>query len=208
VLAGLAVPGRSDGDATRVRILRAAREELSERGCGGATVRAIAARAGVSDALVYHHFGSRGGVLSAALRDAARVLRSAPAPSSPADAGALLRAVLPRWESAERRSAVLAVIRSALTRRDAARLLLDGLVSPERLGLWPGGFAGEAWCPHAMMVGAQLVGVMTARHIIRVEPLASAALDQLVEQLSPAIDRYLDDHAASDCRGAHAGSPD
>ncbi len=51
---------RPPGDLTgRARVRDAALEEFAERGVRGATVRSIAARAGVSPALVQHHFGTK-----------------------------------------------------------------------------------------------------------------------------------------------------
>jgi AcrR family transcriptional regulator len=49
----------------RARIRDAALEEFADRGVQGATVRAIAARAGVSAALVQHHFGTKEGLREA-----------------------------------------------------------------------------------------------------------------------------------------------
>lgn len=46
----------------RARIRDAALEEFADRGVKGATVRGIAARAGVSPALVQHHFGTKEGL--------------------------------------------------------------------------------------------------------------------------------------------------
>src|SRR5690606_2428005 len=49
-------PGESD---SRARIAAAAVHEFGEHGYDGATVRAIAARAGVDAALVHHYYGSK-----------------------------------------------------------------------------------------------------------------------------------------------------
>lgn len=50
----------------RARLLAATREVLVERG-GGSDVEAVVARAGVSKALVWRHFGNRDGLLAAAV---------------------------------------------------------------------------------------------------------------------------------------------
>lgn len=49
----------------RARIRDAALEEFAEHGFGGATVRGVAAAAGVSPGLVLHHFGSKEGLRQA-----------------------------------------------------------------------------------------------------------------------------------------------
>ena len=57
---------RSPGDLTaRARIRDAAFELIATAGVTGATLRAIAGRAGVSAPLVAHHFGSKQGVVEA-----------------------------------------------------------------------------------------------------------------------------------------------
>jgi AcrR family transcriptional regulator len=52
----------------RAALLRAASDELVER-AGAFEVASVAARAGVSVGLIYRHFGSKAGLLSALMRD-------------------------------------------------------------------------------------------------------------------------------------------
>ncbi|MEQ1702900.1 MAG: TetR/AcrR family transcriptional regulator [Ilumatobacteraceae bacterium] len=52
----------------RTQLLDAAVEEIARTGTRGMRVDAIATRAGVSVALIYHHFADRAGLLDAALR--------------------------------------------------------------------------------------------------------------------------------------------
>jgi AcrR family transcriptional regulator len=53
---------------TREKLLDAAAAGLAEDGLGGVSARAVAARAGVNQALVFYHFGSVSGLLDAAVR--------------------------------------------------------------------------------------------------------------------------------------------
>jgi len=55
------------GQATRDRMVEAAREILIEQGHGGASTRAVADRAGVCLSLVHYHFGGRQGLLAEVL---------------------------------------------------------------------------------------------------------------------------------------------
>jgi hypothetical protein len=41
------------------------------------------------------------------------------------------------------------------------------------------------------LVGSQLVGLGIARHVLGIEPLASASTDQLVAAVAPNLQRYL-----------------
>src|SRR5436309_15989280 len=60
--------GRRSGEtSTRADILEAARRLFAERGYAGATMRAIAAEAGVDAALVVHFFGNKATLLSQAV---------------------------------------------------------------------------------------------------------------------------------------------
>ena len=54
--------------ATRERIVHAAIETLGEEGFAGTTARAIAARGGFNQALIFYHFGSVPGLLVEAFR--------------------------------------------------------------------------------------------------------------------------------------------
>src|SRR5437879_12978182 len=61
--------GRPAGSPpNREAILAAAREQFAERGYDHATIRGIAARAGVDPALVHHYYGSKADLFAAALR--------------------------------------------------------------------------------------------------------------------------------------------
>jgi len=77
-------PGRRrrDPEATRARILKAATAEFARHGFAGARGERIAARARSSERMLYYSFGSKEGLVraaleavSAALRDAERALR-------------------------------------------------------------------------------------------------------------------------------------
>jgi AcrR family transcriptional regulator len=67
-----------DAERTRAALLAAALEEFSRRGFAGATVREIAARAGVSKDLIAYHFGSKQGLL-AAVEEASATAAASPA---------------------------------------------------------------------------------------------------------------------------------
>jgi len=57
-------------NATRAKLLVAAAQSLREDGIAGLSARAIAARAGVNQALVFYHFGTVGELVDAACRQA------------------------------------------------------------------------------------------------------------------------------------------
>jgi AcrR family transcriptional regulator len=67
---------RAPEEARRL-ILEEAERLLVEGGVGAVQVRAIAARVGMTDAGITHHFGSRSGLLEALLRHGGRRIRGA-----------------------------------------------------------------------------------------------------------------------------------
>lgn len=116
---GLAAP--ADDRTAQARIRDAAMELIASRGVAATTVREIAAAAGVSPALVIHHFGSKEALRSACDRHVVAVIgarkREAMAAGPGADPLAALR-------QAEEGPALL---------RYLARTLVDG--SPQVAGL-------------------------------------------------------------------------
>lgn len=188
--------GRRPGDhAAREDILRAARRAFGERGFAGATIRAIAADAGVDPALVLHYHRTKADLFAAAVRLPLSPSESFAAlePVGRDDLGeAVLRLVLAIWEDPDALDAWLGLIRSATT-DDAAAAMLRDLVTNvvvERMGdLLRLDDAAVAY--RVSLVGSQIVGLGIARHVLRLEPLASASTSDLVSAVAPTLQRYL-----------------
>jgi AcrR family transcriptional regulator len=70
-------PRTRDADATRGRILAAAKKEFAALGLGGARVEAIADRARANKRMIYHYFGSKEDLFRAVLEDAYLDIRRA-----------------------------------------------------------------------------------------------------------------------------------
>lgn len=66
-----------DAEATRARILEAARKEFAALGLAGARVDEIAARAAANKRMIYHYFGNKEGLFTAVLEDAWMGIREA-----------------------------------------------------------------------------------------------------------------------------------
>ncbi|MEE9383090.1 MAG: TetR family transcriptional regulator [Nannocystaceae bacterium] len=62
--------GARDAEATRARLVNAAKHLIAEQGWAAATSRAIAAQAGVNAALINYHFGGKAKLLSASIDSA------------------------------------------------------------------------------------------------------------------------------------------
>ncbi len=68
------LPARSGNETTKQRILKAAEELFSEQSFDAVSMHAIAQRAAVSKANIFHHFGSKNTLYIAVLREACRQL--------------------------------------------------------------------------------------------------------------------------------------
>src|SRR5947207_2753216 len=125
----MARTGRRPGpSSSRAAILDAARQRFADSGYAGASLRTIAADAGVDPAVVIHFFDSKEGLFREAVGWpfdptllAARFLE--PAPDS---MGArLARLFLSAWEDPSARARLQAVLRSALADPERAALLRE-----------------------------------------------------------------------------------
>ncbi|MET9218137.1 TetR family transcriptional regulator [Streptomyces sp. NPDC088197] len=186
-------PGRRPGrSGSREAILRAARLKFAEYGYERTTVRGIAREAKVDAALVHHFFRSKEGVFAAAVHEAVRPMELLPVlAGDPATSGErLLTTVLGLWESAERHDALLAVIRSAVSHETAAGILREFL-GREVLGPLAQALAEPQRALRSALLGSQLIGLVMARYIIRVEPLASASTPSLIAVYAPVIQNSL-----------------
>jgi AcrR family transcriptional regulator len=183
-------PGVND---TRSDIIRAAQKLFAEKGYHGASMRAIAQEADVDAALIHYFFTSKEVVFAAAIEDGFLLTELIDTVLESGVAGLgerLVRGYLDLWNAPASRDPMLAVMRSALSYGDAARLLAEFISSRvvRRLAT-----AIDMSHPdlRGTLVGGQLFGLAIARYVIKVEPLASAAPDVVVCAVGPTIDRYL-----------------
>lgn len=182
-------PGSPD---TRAAILAAARELFADRGFSGATIRAIAAHAGVDPALVHHYYGTKADLLVASLElpvDPREVLAPVAA-LGPEGAGERLMATfLSVWDDPEIGVRLRAFARHVL--EPGAEVMvregfLGALILPlgETMGIDQPG-------RRMPLVASQIIGLVMMRYVLEVEPIASMPPEELVATLGPALQRYL-----------------
>ncbi|MFL6148670.1 MAG: TetR family transcriptional regulator [Pseudonocardiaceae bacterium] len=183
---------RPAGENTRAALLAAARVEFTERGFDGATVRAIAQRAGVDAAMVNHWFGGKDGLFVAALDipvDPTEILSRILDGDPEQTAERILRTFLSVWD-ANGGGALAALVRSVASHEQAAQMMREFLgrvifgrivtaVAPDQPKL------------RAALCGTQMVGLAMVRYVIRLEPLASADPQTVVAAIAPNLQRYL-----------------
>jgi len=178
-------PRRSD--RTRAAILAAARELFAADGYAKATIRAIAAQAGIDPSMVMRYYGSKENLLAAAadfgfeLPDLARI---------PQDrwADGLIRHLL---EMCERNDTLIALLRVAATQPAAAeraRWIIANQIEPALASIEPDPALAAR---RAGLLAAQMMGLALTRYVLEVPPVVAMTPDDLVAWMSPVLRHYL-----------------
>jgi AcrR family transcriptional regulator len=166
--------GRRSGDSgTKEAILAAARTRFGDHGYDGATIRGIAADAGVDAALVHHFFGSKERLFVAAMRlpvVPGELLAAALDPNAREPGRSqgehLLLTALKTWDVPEMRATFLGLLRSAVTSEQAAGMLRE-FATEAVLGRIAGAAApgppGADQQFRAALVASQVLGLALAR---------------------------------------------
>jgi AcrR family transcriptional regulator len=185
---------RPGGPDTRGQILAAARRSFADKGFGRTTIRGVAGDADVDPALVHHYFGSKDDLFLAALDIPVdpRVLVPGVFEAGVAGAGErLVRLFVSVWDDPHARLPLIALVRSGLAQEAPESLLQSGLL---RLVLGPmrSALPSQEADRRVELVLSQLVGLVVARYLLALEPLASMPADELVAWVAPNVQRYLD----------------
>ena len=190
----MARTGRRPGaSGTREAILDAARRSFAEHGYQHATIRGVADLAGVDPALVHHYFGTKQELFAQAVElpvDLVAVVEAFVRGDRDRIGERIVGLMLSVWDSRTDRSPLIALIRSAVTSENAARMLREFMVSVLFVRLAEALRAPDAPL-RASLAASQMMGLLIARYVVRVEPLASAPAAQLVAAIGPNIQRYL-----------------
>lgn len=187
-------PRAGESDA-RERIMAAAVEEFGEAGYDGATIRAIAARAGVDSALVHHHFGTKADLFGETIQAPMRpdlVLPEILAGPRELVGERIVRYILETWEQPEARRRGVVLLRTAIGNK-LTTPLLAGYLSRELLARIARALEVDDADLRASLVASQVAGLLIARFVLRLPALAEASVDDLVSRIGPTVQRYLFD---------------
>lgn len=187
--------GRPRGGASdaRERIIAGAVEEFAERGYDGATIRAIAGRAGVDPALVHHYFGSKADLFGAAIDTPIRPdIAVASMLDGPLDdlGERIIRYVLESWEKPEVHKRGVLLLRAGLGNRMMAPVLA-GFLARELLGRIAKALGTRDAELRASLAASQIAGLIVTRHVLKFPALVEAPVDELVRSIAPNVQRYL-----------------
>ena len=183
-------PGASD---TREAILEAAQRSFAAFGYDRTTIRAIGTEAGVDPALVVHFFGSKQQLFVTVMDlpfDPEETLPGILAGERRTVGERFARFIVGVLEDEQARTVITGMVRAAASEPEAARMLRE-LISRRVFGPIAEGLGSDDAELRATLVGSQVVGVVMARYVVAVEPLASLDPERLVVALGPTFQRYL-----------------
>jgi AcrR family transcriptional regulator len=187
-------PGNQD---TRGQIITAARRAFAAKGFAGASMRAIAADAGVDAALIHHYFESKQQLFLAtvALPPGLPQLLSQVAAGDRSDLGErIVRTVLGVWDS-ELQTSLVAAIRTGLTDPALTRSVGEFLAL-EVIGqvLHRDDLPPEEANRRGGLVASQVLGLVIGRYVLRLPVLVDRKTEDLVSEIGPTVQRYVDGH--------------
>lgn len=194
-------PGKRN---TREKILKAAQDAFSTAGFEGTSIRQIAEAAEVDAALVHHYFGTKEELFTASVEfpsePASLIARITDGPIETIGVR-VAETFISTWDDPITGPRLEALLRRALSNRQVSKLvkeffavqivrqvspILDGAIDRHEI---PG---------RASLVMSQLFGIAVARHLIKMEPIASMSRGELVAAVAPTVQRYLTGEIGSD----------
>ncbi|CAM3185007.1 HTH tetR-type domain-containing protein [Deinococcus saxicola] len=188
--------GRRPGaSGTRQAILDAARTRFAEDGYAAATIRKIAADAGVNAALVMQFFGSKDELFAAVMAVSpaalARITQAFDGPEQTLGER-VTRAHLALWEGDPQDSEpLLAMLRAAISTPQAAAQLREFIQARLLKQISPRLQDEHDATVRAGLASSMLIGVIVGRRIVQVQALVEEDLESVICLVAPAIQTIL-----------------
>lgn len=186
--------GRRPGDSgTRDAIQAAAREQFARQGYDRTSMRSVALAAGVDPTLVSHFFGSKQRLFAEVMQlpfDPAVVLPPILAGDRAGIGTRLAGFIVGVLQSPEGKARMTGLIRAAAS-EDAAAVVVRERVSRDILAPLAAGLGSDQPELRGSLAASQLVGLVMARHVVGIEPLASLPPERVAALIAPTLQRYL-----------------
>ncbi len=176
--------GGSTGD-TRAAILAAARSQFAARGFTGASMRSIAAEAGVDASLISHYFGDKSQLMVATMElpvNPIEKIAGVVADGADGMAERLVRTFLSAWDP--HREVFSTLVRTTLGGGDSEAPMLH-LARSVLIAKLLGVLEGDNRELRATLIASQLIGMATLRYVAKLEPLADAPIEDVVATYAP-----------------------
>ncbi len=184
---------RPHGTDARAEILEAARHEFAALGYPNASLRGIAARAAVDPHLIAHYFGSKQDLFLAVARppfEPEVVLDQLYSAGQPGLGHRLAEFALSLSRTPASHETVTALVRAGASEKQVAALM-HAVVTQRLLLPLVVRLGSDQPELRASLIAAQIVGLTTAAHIIRLQPLTRAPVELLATSLTPVFEHYL-----------------
>jgi AcrR family transcriptional regulator len=177
------------GQRTRRRILEAARGVFADLGYERATIRGIAAAAGVDKSSVIQYFGTKQSLFREAVHWTIPVAEAiADTPEKTAEN--LARGMLAAW-AADPNSPMAVLLRASMTSEDAADILRHHITESAIPALTVAIDAPDARL-RAALAGAMLMGVASQRYLLRMPDIADVDTEEILRVITPALRALID----------------
>lgn len=176
---------------TRDRLIEVARRQFAAAGFDRASLRAIAAEAGVDASLIRHYFGDKAGLLVATMQlpvNPAEILRSIIAEGPDGLGARLVEGFLTAWDP--HREVIASLVRTTFA---------DAAVVPPALQVVRGVvvaslrevLTGKDVALRADLIAGQILGLAMLRYVRPIEPLGSAPRARVVQWYAPAMQQLV-----------------
>lgn len=184
--------GRRRGTTgTREAILKAARSAFARKGYTGASLRGVAAKAGVDPGLVVHFFGSKAGLFAASLQLPFYPEElEATLSGDPRKLGRRIATFYLERIFRDGAQAAQSLLRSAVSHPEAAAMLKRAIES-NVVKLLEQRFPGPETALRGELVASHMMGLFVARRILGVSPIASIPDEELIDLVAPVLQHYL-----------------
>ena len=183
----------SSSDDITKQVLDAARAAYARRGYLNTTLKGVAAAAGVAPDVVRRYYDNREALFVAAMRlpfDPAMSIAQLMAPGIDGMGERLVRVTLRLLDDPETRDQLAEMVRDGAGASRATASLREFLEAEvvDRAAVLLG-------VPDARMrvtlATSYLLGIATTRYVLKLEPLASASEDEIVQLVAPAVQMAL-----------------
>jgi AcrR family transcriptional regulator len=177
------------GEATRERILDAARALFGEQGFERTTVRQIAGAAAINPSMVIRYFGSKEGLFAAATEIDLRVADLASVPDEMRGETIVAR-FLDRWEGPDAGEEMPIMLRAAASHEGAREKYLDAMdrqVRPMVATICPPDRVETCMA----LCATQLGGLALTRYVLRVPGVVALKREEIVRRVGAVIQGYL-----------------
>ena len=178
--------GGTTGD-TRAAILAAARSQFAARGFKGASMRSIAAEAGVDASLISHYFGDKSQLMVATMQlpvNPIEKIAGVVAGGPDGMAERLVRTFLTAWDP--HREVFSTLVRTTLGGGDTEAPMLQ-LARSVLIAKLLEVLEGDDRELRATLIASHIIGMATLRYVAELEPLADAPIEDVVAAYAPSM---------------------